>query len=332
MMNKAKKVISLLSACAAALPLAACSTQIAESAFDTPLPWPTATKSYEKLNYTAEIFDTRAGTAEDKRVKIADGTMYFELEQLGDSTEHGTTYPVTSVKMSFTVDYNDKAGNDAGLTDTVTSEVRFHAQSLAASYMKKTVTLATRKDQTNLSYEIEADYFGTQKATYRLLSDKNDPDKTKTMSLSRDPGHDNEMMFFLARAQTLKVDNATTFYMTNIYDSFLVGKLTSYTMSVSAQSKKTIDLGDWVKDFGVEAVTDEESGKTTYPVKSTETIIQINAEHSGPPYYVQYADVAFTHNGVEHKKLPVKIDYSQYIGTSDYRTTVYTLSSCSFEK
>lgn len=332
MMNKSKKIISLILAGAVALPLAACSTETSESAFDDPLPWPSVAKSYERLDYTTEIFDTTAGTSESKRVKIADGTMYFELEQLGTNTEQEISFPITSVKMSFTVTYadNKQAGADAGLTDTITSEVRFHAQSLAASYMKKTVALAPRKDKTDLSYELTADYFGTQKATYRLLSD--DEDKTKTMSLSRDPGHDNEMMFYLARAQSLVIDASSTFYMTNIYDSFLVGELTTYKMSVSAQSRKTVDLGDWVKDYGVEAATDEESGKTSYPVKCINTIIQINAERSGPAYNVLFSDTVFSQNGIEHKKLPVQMDYSQYLGTSPYRKTVYTLSSCSFEK
>lgn len=332
MMNKSKKIISLIAACAAALPLAACSTETPESAFDNPLPWPTAAKSYERLDYATEIFDTRAGTSESKRIKIADGTLCFELEQEGTVTENDVSFPVTSIKMSFTVTYSDakEAGDDAGLTDAVTSEVRFHAQSLAASYMKKTVELAPRKDKKDLSYELTADYFGTQKATYRLLSDAED--KTKTLSLSRDPAHDNEMMFYLARAQSLVIDAASTFYMTNIYDSFLTGKPTTYRMSVSARSKKTIDLGDWVKDYGVEAVTDEKSGAVTYPVKCTDAMIQINSEHSGPEYNVLFADAAFTKNGVEHKKLPVRMDYSHYIGTSPYRKTVYTLSSCSFEK
>lgn len=317
-----KKLAGLLSAAVVAAPLVACSTETPESAFDSPLPWGGGGAAYEKLSYSAEIFDTTGGTSESKRVKIADGAVSFVLEERDKYTD---------LTMNFSVTYGDieKAGKDAGLTDIISSRVTFHTQSLAAQSMTKTVDLAPREGETDRSYRIIADYFDTRKATYTLIHDDNA--KERTISLPRDPGRDNEMMFFLARAQSISTESSTIFDMTNIYDSFLAGELAQYRMNVFARATVKIDLGDWVNAYGIEAVTDDE-GAVSYPVKCYETNISINGERSGPPYVVMYARQSFTYKGVEHKKLPLQIEYSQYSGQKPYRHTVYTLTSCSFEK
>lgn len=306
-----------------AISLAACSTEPQESAFDAPLPWNDSVSSYEKLDYTVAVYNTSKGEAESKRVKIGNGTLTFTLDE-------GATAGYTVLDMSFTVKYDsvDAAGKDAGLTDTITSRVVFEPKSLSAKSMQKSVVLADREGEKNLSYTVTADYFDTHKATLKYT--KSD-DKEKTRKLSRDACHDNEMMFFLARAQNIKASSSTMFKMVNIFDMFTYGK-PEYTVGVTCGSERKTDLGEWVKDFGIQAVTDEKTQNTSYPIKSVLATIMINEEEHGPTYSVVYAKDSFKKDNKEHKKLPLKIDYSSYNGSKPYRSTSYTLSSCTFQR
>ncbi|MDE6201833.1 MAG: hypothetical protein K2M47_08195 [Clostridiales bacterium] len=325
MKNNAKRYLCAALAATTAFSFVACSTETAESAFDSPLPWHVSDSSYEKLEYSVAIYNTQKSEKEDEREKIADGTMTFTLEE-------GKDQGYTMLGMSFTVTYlnTDAAGDDAGLTDKIESTVYFEPNSLAAKSMEKTVTLADRKDTKNLSYKINADYFGTHKATFQYF--KQEGAKEKTRSLPRDACRDNEMMFFAARAQTLSKSSSTNFKMINLYDSFNTGKTAEYRITVTGSSERKLDIGEWVSEYGIQAVTDEKSGKTTYPITCYTTTLQINDEKHGPAYTVLYAKDSFTVGSAEHKKLPIKIDYSAYTGSKPYRLTSYTLTSCSFSK
>lgn len=329
-MNKHVKNNLCVALCAlTALSACACSTTQPESTFDSPRPWHDDIKialdgSYEKLDYSVAVYDTTGGVTDDKRVKIADGSMTFTLSEpvSGD---------FTTLDMSFSVTYAaDAPAPDAGLTDTITSRVLFSTNSLAAKEMQKTVTLADRDGKDNLSYELSADYFGTHEATMRFTASDGEP---RTLKLSEDTCHDNEMMFMLARAQTLATEASTMFRAVNIFDSFANGKLTEYTMiATSAAELVTVDIGDWVKDFGVEPVTDEQTGETTYPVTCYNTSIGINAERHGPPYVVNYTEKPFVRGEKSHAKLPIRIGYSQYENSRGYRYTEYTLTACTFDR
>lgn len=311
-----------------ALSLCACNTEPAESTFDKTLPWHDSvelapTGSYELLNYTVAVYDTKKGVAEDKRVKIADGEMSFELKE-------STSY--TSLATDFTVTYNDAASEvDRGKTDVIESFVEFETNSLIAKSSEKTVTLANRDGKDNLSYKITADYFDAHKATFIFTAQ--DGAKEKTRSLPKNTCRDNEMMFYIARAQSLKTSANNNFKMVNLFDTFNTGSFTQYTMAVMCdEAKRKIEIGDWVKDYGVEAVTDEKTGDTAYPITCFYTTISINDENHGPPYVVHYAETPFKSGEKEHKKLPVRISYSEYAGSSVARITEYTLASCSFDK
>lgn len=333
MKNNAKKLLCVTLAAVSAISLAACNSETAESSFDNPLPWHTAVASYEKLDYTVAVYNTVKSTDEKKREKIADGTMTFVLDE-------GAISGYTSIDMSFTVTYlnTEAAGADAGLTDEITSHVEFEPNSLAAKSMEKEVKLADRKDKTNNSYKITADYFGTKKAT--LLYTKKDGAKQKTRSLPKDASRDNEMMYFLARAQGIKSGDSTNFKMINVFDSFIQNETAEYRMVVSCTSTRKLDLGDWVKDFGIQQVKDEKDGTVAYPVNCFSTTLTINDDHHGPSYNVLYAKDAFVENPEEqdeekqlkHKKLPIKIDYSSYQNSKPYRHTEYKLSAVSFAK
>ncbi len=314
-------MLSVTLAAVTALTLAACGTETPESGFDNPLPW----GAYEKLEYDVAVYDTSKNASEDKRVKIAGGEMSFVLD--------GSGADGTSFDMDFSVTYDDNAdiaGKDAGCTDTIASRTAFEPKSLNTSYMEKTVTLADREGAANNSYRITADYFGTRKAALTYTAAENPT--TKTMSLPKDPRHDNEIMFFVARAQNVKNGSSTYFKIVNIFDSFLTGEIAEYGISVGGTSKRNVDVGEWVKDFGIEAVTDKDTQEVSYPVSCVNTSLGINGDNHGPAYYVSYSLVPFKKNDEEHKKIPVRIEYSQYHGSKNYRHTVYTLKSCSFEK
>lgn len=312
-----------------ALSVCACSTVQSESAFDSPRPWHDDIKialdgSYEKLDYAVAIYDTTGGVDDDKRVKIADGSMTFTLSEpvYGD---------FTTLDMSFSVTYSaDAPSPDAGLTDTITSRVLFSTISLAAKEMQKTVSLADRDGTDNLSYELTADYFGSHEATIKFTARDGE---TRKLALSEDTCHDNEMIFMLARAQALAAEGSTMFRAVNIFDSFANGKLTEYTMvAANASDLVAVDIGDWVKDFGVEPVTDEQTGETSYPISCYNTSIGINAERHGPPYVVNYAEKPFVRGEKSHAKLPIRIGYSQYENSRAFRYTEYTLTACSFDR
>ena len=324
MKNNAKRFLAAALAATTVLPLAACSAETAESSFDNPLPWHVSDSSYERLEYSVAIYDTKKSEKEDERVQIADGTMTFTLEEGADAG-------YTKLDMNFAVTYRnvDGAGADAGLKDEITSTVYFEPNSLSAKSMEKTVKLATRKDTKNLSYTISADYYGTHKATF--IYTEQEGAKQKTLSLPKDTCRDNEMVFFLARAQALSQES-TNFKMINLYDSFNLGKITEYRMSVTGGSERKLDVGEWVKDYGIPAVDGKDGGKITYPVKCVTATIAISAEKHGPSYAVTYAKDAFKEGAAEHKKLPLKISYSSYNGSTPYRLTSYTLTGCSFAK
>ncbi|MDE7405443.1 MAG: hypothetical protein K2M89_01035 [Clostridiales bacterium] len=325
MKSKAKRYLAAALAATTAFSFVACSTETAESSFDSPLPWHVSDSSYEKLEYTVEIFNTEKSEKESERIKIADGTMTFTLEE-------GADQGYTKLDMDFTVKYSnvDGAGNDAGLTDKIESTVSFEPNSLAAKSMYKKVTLADRKDSKNLSYEITADYFDTHKATFKYFLQEGA--KQKTRSLPKDTCRDNEMMFFVARAQKLSKDASTNFKMINLYDTFNSGETVEYRMTVACTSTRKIDLKEWVQEYGIAAVENEKTGETTYPVNCYTTTLQINDDNHGPEYTVMYAKDAFKVGEDEHKKLPIKISYSSYNGSKPYRLTTYTLSACSFTK
>ncbi|MDE7164687.1 MAG: hypothetical protein K2O04_04605 [Clostridiales bacterium] len=325
MKNNGKRILCAALAAALAMPLAACSTEQPESGFDEKLPWHAVAVSYEKLDYKVAVYNTEKSESESEREKIADGTLTFTLDE-------GAEPGYTTLDMSFSVKYIDnteKAGVDAGLTDAITSHVVFEANSLAAKSMEKTVTLADRKDKTNLSYKVTADYFETHKAT--MLYTKQDGAKEQTMDLPRNAARDNEMMFFVARAQGLSASSSTNFKMINVFDSFISGEVAEYRIAVAGGSERAVDLGEWVKDFGIKAA-EGENVAIPYPVNCTPTTLTINADKHGPSYTVLYAKDSFLQGEAEHKKLPVKIDYSSYQNAKPYRHTEYVLAGCSFTK
>lgn len=331
-MKRITKKLCSIAAAAATVALIGCSSGITVS-FDTERPWhdtgaSAAVFAYEKLDYDVAVYDTSEGESDEDRIKIASGTLVYTLEERPRTDESAAH---TYLDMNFAVTYNDSASEkDRGLTDTITSNTVFRTDSLATSKMKKTVTLADRADTENLSYIVEADYFGTHTAKRKWLKDGTED----TMSVPQASYNDNEMAVFLARATAISAGASNNFYMSNIFDSFVNGSFTDYTM-VAATAKSTVDLdiGDWVKGCGVQPKKENDVivEPRTYPVSCYEVAIQTTAAKHGPPYRVYYSENPFKIGEREHKKIPVKIQYSQYLGGKPSVVTEYTLISCAFE-
>lgn len=318
-------------AVSATLALCACSTPITVL-FDTDRPWrdKDETNGYERLDYAVSVYDVSAGTDDANKIKIAEGTLLYTMEE-GEKTPDNSYISYSELDMSFSVTYNDSAAEkDRGLTDKISSRTLFQTNSLDACEMTKSVILAQRAETENRSYTMSADYFGehTAKFLYTAIEGATE----QTISIPRSTYCDNEMMFYLARATALADGASLNFYMTNMFESFASGSLNNYTMVASVTGITSLDLGDWVKDLGVEAVTDEESGTTSYPIPCYETSIMPSIERHGPPYYVFYTQNPLTKDGKEHKKVPVKLVFNEYTGSKLTKQTEYVLRTCDFAK
>lgn len=337
--NTARRITAALAALSISAALCGCASGPVESAFDSPRPWFDDIKgSYEKLTYTVTVYDETAGADEEKRVAIADGALTFTVDAPASIISE---YSTLDTELYYT--FRDGVEGEAGLTDRMTSRVKFSTESLYASEMTKSVVLADREGTDNLSYKVTADYMGERKATYTPLGADGEPikvknssgelvDDTRETSLPAGARRDNEMLFLLARAQTLAGESSTAFLAVNIFETFLKDEFTQLSVRVqTAKSPVTLYPGEWVKDFGVEAVTDE-NGAVTYPVACFSTTVGINDTLAGPPYTVLFTQNPFTSSGKSHSKLPLRIGYRQYKNGKAYRYTEYMLDGCSFTK
>ncbi|MCH5163328.1 MAG: hypothetical protein J1G38_07600 [Clostridiales bacterium] len=343
-----KKLTATLSALAAATALVACSSDPTMSAFQNPRPWQTSEGdvAYEKLDYTVALYDAKKGTSEEKRVKIADGTLSYTLDY-GTQTALGGE---ASLEMNMSVTYNDSApSKDKGLTDTMTSLTRFRTESLEAIGMDKSVTLAVREgEKKNNSYKIAADY-AKGKATLEMNGN------TKTLKGFAEKCWDNELMYYLARATNIKKSSSTLFHMSNLFDCFQKGEYEELTMVAVAKSKLTqLEFDPWIKDYVITkeqeaAEKEEEKNKVTaataqegdgagdgeeqeepYKLPCFCVEIAMNVDESGPSQFVYYSERPIEDGGLRHKKVPVKMSYTLYNGSKAEVVYEYTLSSLSF--
>ena len=320
-----KRKLAASIAAVTAIVLCGCNQELAVS-LETPSPWHDGNNSYENLVYEVTVYD---GGSDDARKTLALGTLTFELQE---GKKDGDTYESGTIDMSYSVTYTQDADEkERGLTDTITSTVSYMADSLHVSKSEKTLSLAKREGVTDLSYTVTADYMNDHKATVTMTG--YDEPTSGEITIPSGTFYDNEMMYYLARATTLSAGGGLYFKMVNLFDSYNTGKFTNYNMLASVKSDLAkIDIGDWVKDYGVEAVTDEETGAVSYPVSCYETGIYINDSKHGPEHYAYYTEKPFVSDGKTHNKVPVLMHYSEYSVNVLTRYTEYKLVSCSFVK
>ncbi len=312
-------------ASAAAFALSGCATPVTVS-FEDERPWHSGEYSYEMLSYDVNIYDASNGTEADKRVKIASGSLSYTLDE---TRPEDSAIAYTVLDADFSVTYNDSAPDaDKGKTDTIKSTTEFQTDSLVTKKMNKTVSLAARDGKDDLSYTLEADYFGAQKATRVMTATGEKSD----LDIPNGSYYDNETMFFLARATVIGKNVTTNFYMTSLFDCFVSNKFEALPMIArGAADSVSVDVGDWVSAFGVAQATADD-GTVSYPVSCLNVTVMKNVKKSGPAYTVYYSENAFTQNEKKHAKIPVKIEYSEYSGSKVKRVTEYTLNGCSFER
>ncbi len=347
-----------MTAVCAATALVACTSDPTVSEFQNPRPWQTVKneQAYEKLDYSAAVYDTGAGTAEDKRVKIAEGTASFTLEY---GTQTGSPNDGATLDTSMSITYNEAAPQkDRGKTDTVTSSMTLLSNSLETLSMTKTVALADRDGERNNSYTLAADY-SKGKATRTMHG------KDKTLKIPDGKYWDNEFMYYLARTTGIKKGSSTTFYMTNLFDSFQNGEIEELTMAASADGKLTkLEFDDWIKPYVItkeqedaekEEQKKDEGGKTAqnavgalnsdagqteggeavdapYTVPCYNVSIIMTKDERGPAQIVYYSERPIEHNGLRHKKVPLKMTYALYENSKIAVLYEYTLTALSFVK
>lgn len=354
MKSYVKKSIAVMTAAAAATALVACTSDPSVSAFQNPRPWQTVKneQAYEKLDYSAAIYDTKAGTASDKRVKIADGTLSFTLEY---GAQTGSPNDSATLDMAMSMTYNDSAlQTDRGKTDTIASKTTFLSNSLETLTMDKTVALADRDGKKNNSYKLSADY-AKGRATRTMYG------KDKTLKLAEGKYWDNECMYYLARTTGIKKGASTTFYMTNLFDSFQSGEVEELTMAASTADKLArLEFDDWIKPYVItkeqedaekeeqkkssassasraetpdgEQTGDGEQTDEPYTVPCYHVEIVMTKDERGPAQTVYYSERPIEHNGIRHKKVPLKMTYAVYSGGKIAIMYEYTLTSLSFVK
>lgn len=344
MKSAVRKSIAAVAALLSAGSLVACSTDPSMSPFQNPRPWQAVEgdAAYEKLDYSVAIYDVKKGTAADKREKIADGTLFFTLEY----NEQTATGGDASLDMAFSVTYNDKAPkNDAGKTDTITGLTRFRTDSLETISMSKTVSLAEREGEKNMSYSIVADY-SAGKATRSMFG------KEKTLKIPGGKYWDNETMYYLARATSIKKNDSTNFTMTNLFECFENDEVDELTMIAAADEKLTqLEFDEWIKPYVItkeqedaekEAQKDKDKEKTAtladaasneaYKIPCYGVSIVMNVDERGPAQVVYYSERPIEVNGVRHKKVPLKMTYTLFEGSKAVVLYEYTLTGLAFEK
>ncbi len=319
-----RKVAALLALALGTTALCGCNQEVPVT-LDTPSPWHDGSNSYERLVYDVTIYN---GTGDDRET-LANGSLAFTLEEFSGGA---TAFGYSTLDMDFTVTYTDKAAeSERGLTDTVTSRVEFLTDSLHASKSSKTVAVAKREGVADLSYKIEADYMNEHSATVTMTG--GEEDVISNIAIPSGTYYDNEMMFYLARATKLAAGGSCAFKMVNLFDSYNTGKFTDYNMVASVDEDiASVEIGDWVKDYGVEPVTNEETLAVSFPIPCYYTSVYINDTRHGPPHYVYYSEKPFVSDGKTHNKIPVFMHYSEYYGSLLSRYTEYKLTSCSFVK
>lgn len=352
MKSSVKKLTAAITAVAAATALVACSSEPTVSAFQNPRPWQTVKneQAYEKLDYAVAVYDAKAGTSDDKRIKIADGTLSFTLEY---GKQEGTPTDGATLDMALSVTYNDAAPEkDRGKTDAITSTSTILTNSLETLTVEKHVSLAEREGVKNNSYDISADY-GRGTATRTMHGN------TKKLKLDEGKYWDNESMYYLARTTNIKKGASTTFYMTNLFDSFERGEVEQLTMAASAESKLTqLPFDEWIspyvitkeqedaekeeekneqdknKSLSVAAENDggEADGEQPYTVPCYRVGIVMAVDERGPDQVVYYCERPIENGGLRHKKVPLKMTYALYTGGKVSIQYEYTLTGLSFVK
>lgn len=302
-----------------------CSASDINVSFDEVKPWQNST--YEYCEYTVVKTHVESGEA------VATGKYTTELSTLGDETTVKNTFTITynNHEKTKTVDETGRYVLNAGLTDGYTSTVKFNSSSLAPGYAEKKFSIAQRPltdgempertespsegvlfgytldsgvkygDPRGYSYTVDYSNNTAQLITEKGTTTQKDGKYIRSyeqvkhdVSVAANTRFDNEQLPFVVRALTgMRKEGSATFYLSNIYDSYLSGEYKRYTMSLSCEKKGT----DFTFNPSAEKflVTDAEGERPIddnkkYTVPCVDAQVMVSATKSGPPIRLLITD------------------------------------------
>lgn len=281
------------------------------------------------------------GTAPET-VILTEAGQYGVHTSLTDSYEAEATFKRDSlVPVSASKNFklaqrplcDDSNGNVLPLGEsaesyTLPSPVKYsdpRSYSYTVDYAANTAHFVTTEGTTTKNTENDATTYTRNYATVE-----------KDFNLSNNTRFDNEQLHYLVRAlSNTKKKGSATFYLSNIYDSYLTGSYKRYTMSLSCADKTTdftpqIDPEKFEMSDAEGELTKTEDG--WYNVPCVQASVSLSAEQSGPPIALLVTDPSVTvaqksQPDIKTNKVVVQITYTEYSPRNAkvaYKT-VYTL-------
>lgn len=180
---------------------------------DSTQPWTIAT-DYEKCIYKVTKLDS-------KGIVLGEGSMTIIAQE-------DATHTKTTVTSSYEFTPTDTL---TPLPDTITSSSTFLTSSCVALSSEKTVTLKSNPD---LNYRFVADYENRKVDFY--MKDSVEITKTLSVPSSEKVSYDNESLYYLTRAFNPEKKNDGNFLLTNLYDCYDLGKISSYSVYFRASN------------------------------------------------------------------------------------------------
>lgn len=239
--------------------------------------------SYERVVYDIKKTDLHSGSSTRDEAVVATGKLVFELDTSGEYNQ---------LKMSFEMTYNQLADTiDIGKTDKIETFALFTKLSMLPIESRRKVAIMEREGKSNQSYEIFADY-QTKSAKIGkpiLFAEdgtiiENDSVSTMGMNYSNVP-FDNEYLYYCLRAATqLELGQQLLFNSSVLFDSFSIGKYTTYSM-IASVGEETTQL-EVPNLRGIAGLSQNDLGN---PYLNTLNVsLKLNTTNSGPGTVLQY--------------------------------------------
>ncbi len=147
-------------------------------------------------------------------------------DEIANTSEDGI---FTTVQSEFSFTPSDSVSS---VTDTIISTATFLTESCAAIKSEKTVTIGSNP---NLSYKFVADY-ENKKVDY-YMNGSSEITKTLPVPASEKIILDNESLYYVTRAFNPENEKEGNFLLTNLYDCYAEGRISSYSVYYRASSE-----------------------------------------------------------------------------------------------
>jgi hypothetical protein len=369
---KKKIICVLLSAVFAAVGFG-CSGGDVKVSFDEKMPWDvqeTCTYDVKKI-YVGGKEETVVATGK----YVTELTTTGEESSIVNTFE----LKYTDSDKAESVDETGRIVKNKGLTDTYVGKAKFYRNTLVPVSAEKTFNLAQRplcdgeapkkneSSDENVNYtltlpanpkyadprgysytvdykenkavlstdsgETSANGDGTYTRAYKKVN--------KNISVESTTRFDNEQLNYVVRAlSNVKKKGSATFYLSNIFDSYIRGEYVRYTMSMSCAEKNVSVTPNLSPEKFLltdsEGALDPTDGK--YSVQCVQASVGISSSTPGPAISMLITDPSITvrqrNNNAETKKLILEMTYTEYspISVNVSYKTIYTLTDYTTEK